>query len=43
MEAVLVDGDRTLWDFERVMRDALVVKAATLRANRSGPFADALR
>ena len=43
MEAVLFDGDQTLWDFERVMREALVATAAELRAARPGPFADALR
>jgi putative hydrolase of the HAD superfamily len=43
MEAVLFDGDQTLWDFERVMRDALMATAAELRAARPGPFADALR
>ncbi len=43
IEAVLFDGDQTLWDFERVMRDALMATAAELRAARPGPFADALR
>jgi FMN hydrolase / 5-amino-6-(5-phospho-D-ribitylamino)uracil phosphatase len=43
IEAVLFDGDQTLWDFERVMRQALVATAAELRAARPGPFADALR
>ena len=43
IEAVLFDGDQTLWDFERVMRDALVAVAAELRLARPGPFADALR
>jgi putative hydrolase of the HAD superfamily len=43
IEAVLFDGDQTLWDFERVMREALVATAAELRAARPGPFADALR
>jgi FMN hydrolase / 5-amino-6-(5-phospho-D-ribitylamino)uracil phosphatase len=42
MQAVLFDGDQTLWDFERVMRDALIATAAELRAARPGPFADAL-
>ena len=42
IEAVLFDGDQTLWDFERVMRDALVATAAELRAARPGAFADAL-
>jgi putative hydrolase of the HAD superfamily len=42
IEAVLFDGDQTLWDFEQVMRDALVVTAAALRAERPGPFSDAL-
>jgi HAD superfamily hydrolase (TIGR01509 family) len=42
IEAVLFDGDQTLWDFERVMRDALVAVAAELRAARPGAFADAL-
>jgi FMN hydrolase / 5-amino-6-(5-phospho-D-ribitylamino)uracil phosphatase len=43
IEAVLFDADQTLWDFERVMRDALIATAAELRAARPGPFADALR
>ena len=43
IEAVLFDGDQTLWDFERVMREALVCIAAELRAARPGPFADTLR
>jgi FMN hydrolase / 5-amino-6-(5-phospho-D-ribitylamino)uracil phosphatase len=43
IEAVLFDGDQTLWDFERVMRDALIAVAAELRAARPGPFTDALR
>jgi FMN hydrolase / 5-amino-6-(5-phospho-D-ribitylamino)uracil phosphatase len=42
IEAVLFDGDQTLWDFERVMREALVAVAAELGAARPGPFADAL-
>jgi putative hydrolase of the HAD superfamily len=42
IEAVLFDGDQTLWDFERVMREALVATAAELRAARPGPFADTL-
>jgi HAD superfamily hydrolase (TIGR01509 family) len=42
IEAVLFDGDQTLWDFERVMREALLRTAAELRAARPGPFADAL-
>jgi len=42
IEAVLFDGDQTLWDFERVMRDALVAVADELRAARPGPFADGL-
>jgi HAD superfamily hydrolase (TIGR01509 family) len=43
IEAVLFDGDQTLWDFERVMRDALIAVAAELRVARPGPFTDALR
>ena len=42
IEAVLFDGDQTLWDFERVMRDALVAVLAELRAARPGPFTEAL-
>ena len=42
IEAVLFDGDQTLWDFERIMREALVATAAELRAARPGPCADAL-
>jgi FMN hydrolase / 5-amino-6-(5-phospho-D-ribitylamino)uracil phosphatase len=43
IEAVLFDGDQTLWDFQRVMRDALVAVVAELRAARPGPFTAALR
>ena len=43
IQAVLFDGDQTLWDFERVMRDALTAVADELRAARPGPFADGLR
>ena len=43
IEAVLFDGDQTLWDFQRIMRAALVAAAAALRTARPGPFADALR
>ena len=43
IEAVLFDGDQTLWDFERVMREALIAVAEELRAARPGSFTDALR
>ena len=43
IEAVLFDGDQTLWDFERVMTDALTVVVGELRAARPGPFTTALR
>jgi FMN hydrolase / 5-amino-6-(5-phospho-D-ribitylamino)uracil phosphatase len=33
MQAVLFDGDQTLWDFQRVMRDALIATAAELRVH----------
>lgn len=42
IEAVLFDGDQTLWDFERVMREALTAIADELRVARPGAFADAL-
>jgi putative hydrolase of the HAD superfamily len=42
IKAVLFDGDQTLWDFERVMRDALIAVAGELRAARPGGFTDAL-
>jgi putative hydrolase of the HAD superfamily len=42
IEAVLFDGDQTLWDFERVMREALTAIVDDLRVARPGPFADAL-
>ncbi len=42
IEAVLFDGDQTLWDFERVMRDALVAVADELRTARPCAFTDAL-
>jgi HAD superfamily hydrolase (TIGR01509 family) len=43
IEAVLFDGDQTLWDFERVMRDALVAVVGELRAARPGPGTAVLR
>jgi len=43
IEAVLFDGDQTLWDFQHVMRAALVAAAAALRTARPGPFTEALR
>jgi len=43
IEAVLFDGDQTLWDFERVMTDALTAVLDQLRAARPGPFTAALR
>jgi HAD superfamily hydrolase (TIGR01509 family) len=43
IQAVLFDGDQTLWDFQRVMRDALIAVAEDFRRARPGPFADALR
>jgi FMN hydrolase / 5-amino-6-(5-phospho-D-ribitylamino)uracil phosphatase len=42
IEAVVFDGDQTLWDFQRVLHDALVVMTGELRAARPGPFTDAL-
>jgi putative hydrolase of the HAD superfamily len=43
IDAVLFDGDQTLWDFERVMREALICVATELRETRPGPFTDKLR
>ena len=43
IEAVLFDGDQTLWDFQRVMRDALVAVLGELQAARPGPFTGSLR
>jgi putative hydrolase of the HAD superfamily len=43
IEAVLFDGDQTLWDFERVMRDALFAVADEIRMARPGPFTERLR
>jgi FMN hydrolase / 5-amino-6-(5-phospho-D-ribitylamino)uracil phosphatase len=37
------DGDQTLWDFQRVMRSALVAVLDEIRAARPGRFTDALR
>ncbi|HEY3843913.1 MAG TPA: HAD family hydrolase [Acidimicrobiales bacterium] len=42
IEAVLFDGDQTLWDFQKVMRHALTAVLAELRAARPGPLADQL-
>ena len=43
IEAVLFDGDQTLWDFQRVMRDALTAVVGDLRTARPGAFTEALR
>jgi len=43
IEAVLFDGDQTLWDFQKVMRTALIAVLDELRLARPGPQADALR
>jgi putative hydrolase of the HAD superfamily len=43
IEAVLFDGDQTLWDFETVMRRALGAVLAELRVARPGARADALQ
>jgi putative hydrolase of the HAD superfamily len=42
IEAVLFDGDQTLWDFEKVMRQALAAVLDELRLARPGPAADTL-
>ncbi len=42
ISAVLFDGDQTLWDFQRVMRAALIAVLEELRAARPGPFTRAL-
>ena len=43
IEAVLFDGDQTLWDFERVMREALIAVTDELRTICPCPFTDSLR
>jgi putative hydrolase of the HAD superfamily len=43
IQAVLFDGDQTLWDFQRVMREALIAVADDIRVARPGAFSDALR
>jgi putative hydrolase of the HAD superfamily len=43
MDAVLFDGDQTLWDFQKVMRTALTATLAEIRAARPGAPADRLR
>jgi FMN hydrolase / 5-amino-6-(5-phospho-D-ribitylamino)uracil phosphatase len=43
IEALVFDGDQTLWDFERVMRAALIAIVGELRAACPGTFTDALR
>ena len=43
IEAVLFDGDQTLWDFEKVMGLALDAALAQLRLARPGARADALQ
>jgi putative hydrolase of the HAD superfamily len=43
IEAVLFDGDQTLWDFEKVMRLALAAVLAELRMARPGGRADTLQ
>jgi HAD superfamily hydrolase (TIGR01509 family) len=43
IEAVLFDGDQTLWDFQRVMRDALIAVVEDFRRARPCRFTEALR
>jgi putative hydrolase of the HAD superfamily len=43
IEAVLFDGDQTLWDFQKVMHHALVAVLGELRAARPGPATKGLR
>jgi HAD superfamily hydrolase (TIGR01509 family) len=43
IEAVLFDGDQTLWDFERVMREALIAVLEELRMARPGSSTKGLR
>lgn len=43
IEAVLFDGDQTLWDFQKVMRVALVAVLAELQAARPGSPSEQLR
>jgi HAD superfamily hydrolase (TIGR01549 family) len=43
IEAVLFDGDQTLWDFERVMRNALIAVVDDFRRARPCTFTEALR
>ncbi|HWF16945.1 MAG TPA: HAD family hydrolase [Acidimicrobiales bacterium] len=43
IEAVLFDGDQTLWDFELVMRNALIAVLDELRAVRPGSSTRRLR
>ncbi len=43
IEAVLFDGDQTLWDFQKVMRTALLAVLDDLRRACPGPATDALR
>jgi FMN hydrolase / 5-amino-6-(5-phospho-D-ribitylamino)uracil phosphatase len=42
IDAVLFDGDQTLWDFQKVMHLALLAVLDELRAARPGPAADRL-
>jgi putative hydrolase of the HAD superfamily len=43
IEAVLFDGDQTLWDFQKVMRTALLAVLDDIRLARPGPGTAALR
>jgi FMN hydrolase / 5-amino-6-(5-phospho-D-ribitylamino)uracil phosphatase len=43
IEAVLFDADQTLWDFQKVMHDALVAVLQELRLARPGTAAETLR
>jgi FMN hydrolase / 5-amino-6-(5-phospho-D-ribitylamino)uracil phosphatase len=42
IEAVLFDGDQTLWDFQKVMGAALLAVLEEIRVARPGPAAEAL-
>ena len=43
IEAVLFDGDQTLWDFQKVMRMALLDVLDAIRQARPGAPAEGLR
>jgi len=42
IKAVFLDGDQTLWDFEKLMRRAMLATLGELKTLRPGPATEQL-